>query len=160
MYQLCTPSIIYLIFSITQILIDLYKGLFNTAVMKLIVTIMVTVLLNILCERGLNIISWMIVFIPFILMTVIVSLLLYIFGLNPSKGSLINNNNIITDETGNIIIYDPNFNNIKPPFSYKYPYLTVINPIDSSKTLTQTTPVHSEQSTIIPIGSSDLAYQS
>ena len=52
MIELCTPSIIYLIFSFTQILIDLYKGLYNTAFMKIIVTSMVTLLLNILCERG------------------------------------------------------------------------------------------------------------
>jgi hypothetical protein len=78
MINLCAPAIIYLIFSITQILIDTFKGLYNTAFMKVIVTIMVTILLNILCERGLSVVSWIIVFIPFILMTVIVSMLLYI----------------------------------------------------------------------------------
>jgi len=57
MFQICTPSIIYLIFSITQILIDLYKGLYNTAFMKVIVASMVTLLLNILCERGLSVVS-------------------------------------------------------------------------------------------------------
>ena len=76
MEQLCAPAIIYLIFSIVQILIDTFKGLYNTALMKVIVMIMVTFLLQILCNRGLNVISWIIVFIPFILMTVIVSLLL------------------------------------------------------------------------------------
>ena len=33
MINLCPPAIIYLIFSVTQILIDLYKGLNNTAFM-------------------------------------------------------------------------------------------------------------------------------
>ena len=80
MLKLCAPAIIYLIFSITQILIDTFKGLYNTAFIKIIVTVMVTLLLNILCNRGLGVVSWVIVFIPFILMTVIVSMLLYIFG--------------------------------------------------------------------------------
>jgi hypothetical protein len=88
MIQLCTPSIIYLIFSITQILIDLYKGLYNTVAMKIIVASMVTLLLNILCERGLSFVSWIIVFIPFILMTLIVTMLLYIFGLDAASGTL------------------------------------------------------------------------
>jgi len=37
---------------------------------------------------GLDAVSWLIVFIPFILMTVIVSMLLVMFGLNPSTGKL------------------------------------------------------------------------
>ena len=93
MLNLCAPAIIYLIFSITQILIDTFKGLYNTAFMKVIVTIMVTILLNILCERGLSVVSWIIVFIPFILMTVIVSMLLYIFGLDAATGTLNYNSN-------------------------------------------------------------------
>lgn len=87
MFNLCAPAIIYVIFSITQVIIDLYKGFFNTALVKFFVMIMITLLLNILCEKGLGVISWFIVFIPFILMTVIVSLLLYFFGLNATTGT-------------------------------------------------------------------------
>ena len=65
MTNLCAPAIIYLIFSATQILIDTFKGLYNTAFMKVIVTIMVTLLLNILCQRGLSVVSWIFIFIPF-----------------------------------------------------------------------------------------------
>ena len=88
MVNLCAPAIIYLIFSITQILIDTFKGLYNTAFVKIIVAIMVTFLLNILCERGLSVVSWIIVFIPFILMTVVVSMVLYVFGLDAATGNL------------------------------------------------------------------------
>jgi hypothetical protein len=88
MAKLCSPALIYFIFSVTQILIDLFKGMYNTAAMKVIVTIMVTLLLNILCERGLGLVSWIIVFVPFILMTVIVTILLYVFGLDPATGTL------------------------------------------------------------------------
>ena len=87
MFNLCTPAIIYIIFSITQILIDTFKGLYNTAFIKTVVMIMITFLLNALCQNGLGVISWIIVFIPFIFMTVIVTFLLYIFGLNASSGS-------------------------------------------------------------------------
>ena len=37
MINLCPPAIIYLIFSITQILIDTFKGLYNTAFIKFII---------------------------------------------------------------------------------------------------------------------------
>jgi hypothetical protein len=148
MINLCPPAIIYLIFSITQILIDLYKGLYNTAFMKIIIASMVTLLLNILCSQGLSVVSWIIVFIPFILMTVMVSLLLYFFGLNASTGTLdytckdntssstttssttnvVYPNGVTTDVYGNIIIYDPEYNPSQHPVYYQSPNIIVPNP--------------------------------
>jgi hypothetical protein len=75
------------VFSLAQILIDLFKGLYNTAFMKFVVAILVTLLLNGLCDGGLGVISWIIVFIPFILMTFVVAMLLYIFGMNAAVGA-------------------------------------------------------------------------
>lgn len=86
--SLCPPALIYLLFSLTQIVIDSFNGLYNTAIVKIIVMILITLLLNILCQSGLGIISWIIVFIPFILMTVIVTLILYIFGLKSTSGQI------------------------------------------------------------------------
>jgi c-di-AMP phosphodiesterase-like protein len=154
MIQLCAPAIIYVIFSTTQILIDTLNGLFNAALMKTVVMLMVTFLLQILCTSGLNIISWIIVFIPFILMSVIVTLLLYFFGLNATTGKLnyrhnytnypckneikylIDPNrkkNIRTDSEGNIIIFNPYFNASNNPVYYKSPNIIVPKPIEFPK---------------------------
>ena len=84
--NLCGPALIYLVFSLTQIIIDIFKELYNTAFLKFIVMIVFTILLNILCEKGLGVVSWMIVFVPFIFMTLITSILLFSFGLTPSRG--------------------------------------------------------------------------
>ena len=64
------------------------KGYNNTALIKVWVTFIFTILLNYLCQSGLGIVSWIIVFIPFILMTVIVAMLLMLFGLDPRTGKL------------------------------------------------------------------------
>lgn len=163
MINLCAPAIIYLIFSITQILIDTFKGLYNTATMKIIVTIMVTLLLNILCERGLGVVSWIIVFIPFILMTVIVSMLLYVFGLDAATGTLNYNcdssgnvskcgNGITIDSLGNIIIFDPEYNPALNPVQYKSPNIIVPNPQFNNVTK----PIYTSP----PTGTSSPAYQS
>jgi uncharacterized protein YacL len=139
MIKLCTPAIIYLIFSATQIIIDTIKGLYNTAIVKGIVMIMVTLLLNILCEQGLGVVSWIIVFIPFILMTIVVSMILYVFGLDAATGKINNFSyyenrkkpcvkNVSTDSLGNIIIYDPSYNAITNPVIYNSPNLIVPNP--------------------------------
>ena len=88
MDKLCAPAILYLGFSLTQITIDTFKGFYNTAFFKSIVMVIFTLLLNILCKRGLSVISWLIVFIPFILMTYITAVLMFVFGLNPNDDGL------------------------------------------------------------------------
>jgi hypothetical protein len=88
MFSLCAPALIYVAFSLTQIVIDTFKGLYNTAFFKVIVMVIITILLNALCQAGMGIISWIIVFIPFIFMSIIVAILLYVFGLDPSTGTL------------------------------------------------------------------------
>jgi len=171
MINLCAPAMIYLIFSITQILIDTYNGLYNTAIIKSIVTITVTLLLNILCEQGLTVVSWIIVFVPFILMTVIVSMVLYAFGLDAASGKIKNKydepncnkknstikcaDNITIDPLGNIIIYSPKYNAAVNPVYYNSPNIIVPNPKPCTKTKAL-----SEDSYTIPMGSSSPAYRS
>lgn len=85
---ICPPAIIYIFFSLTHIIIDTFNQQYNTAFLKLWVATIITILLNYLCSRGLGVISWLIVFIPFILMTFIITILLYVFGLDPKTGRL------------------------------------------------------------------------
>jgi hypothetical protein len=167
MINLCAPAIIYLIFSITQMLIDIFKGLYNTAFMKVIVTVMVTLLLNILCEKGLSVVSWIIVFIPFILMTVIVSMLLYIFGLDAATGSLNYKcdgkdsktecgDGITIDALGNIIIHDPEYNSSKNPVYYNSPNIIIPNPHNNDIQISS----NQNNYNPVPNSSSSPAYQS
>ena len=86
--SLCPPALIYICFSLTQIIIDLFKGLFNIAFFKFWIMIIFTLLLNVLCSRGLGIISWILVFVPFMLMSVITAILLFTFGLDPRTGKI------------------------------------------------------------------------
>ena len=168
MIKLCPPAIIYLIFSVTQILIDIFKGLYNTAFMKVIVAVMVTLLLNILCEQGLSVISWVIVFIPFILMTVIVSMLLYIFGLDAATGSLDYKceggetntkcgDGISIDSLGNIIIYDPEYKWNVNAIYYQSPNIIIPNPHNNDTT--NLNPIVTNRQ-LVPTSSSDPSYQS
>lgn len=87
--KLCMPALIYLIYSTTHVIIDTYKGFYNTAFIYVWQTILFTFLLNTLCQHGLGLVSWLVVSIPFILMSVIATLLLFVFGLNPATGKAI-----------------------------------------------------------------------
>jgi len=171
MIKLCTPAIIYLIFSLVQIVLDTLKGLYNTAIMKSVVMIAITFLLNLLCEGGMTIISWVIVFIPFIFMTVIVAMLLYIFGLNAKTGSINYTcknypDNISVDNNGNIIIYDPAYNYATNPAFYDAPNIYIPKPQPQTNTYlnSQHQPIIQSNVPFVnepPIGySSSPAYQS
>ena len=86
--EICAPAFIYLCFSLVQITIDTVKTEYNKAFFKFWVMIIFTMLLNNLCMRGLGIVSWIIVFVPFMLMSIITTILLYVFGFDPSTGKL------------------------------------------------------------------------
>jgi hypothetical protein len=151
MVQLCAPALIYIAFSLTQVVIDTFKGLYNTAFFKFIVMIIITFLLNALCQSGMSIISWIIVFIPFIFMSVIVAILLYVFGLDPATGKLniqCDNCNTSTSTTtkqsGNLIYSST-------PTNKKYVDVTY------SDTPSDATPDSVEQ--LPPMGSSDPQYE-
>ena len=115
MLNLCAPALIYVIFSLTQITIDTIKGLYNTAFLKFIVSIFITILLDTLCKSGMGVISWLIVFIPFIFMTVIVTILLYVFGLDVATGRL---NVTNKQQSGNLVFTTNNANKNNPNITY------------------------------------------
>lgn len=89
--NLCSPALLYVAFSITQIIIDIFKNLYNAAFVKFVIMAVFTLILQILCDRGLGVISWFIVFVPFITMTLITSIILFVFGLSPETGKVRHN---------------------------------------------------------------------
>ena len=98
---LCPPVIVYIGFSIIQIIIDIYNGIFNQAFLKFIIMIIFALIINILCDLGYNVIAWFLVFIPIIMMTIISTLLLKVFGLNPDEDNLQKNIEYSNDNENN-----------------------------------------------------------
>jgi hypothetical protein len=154
MVELCAPALIYIAFSLTQVVIDTFKGLYNTAFFKFIVMIIITFLLNALCQSGMSIISWIIVFIPFIFMSVIVAILLYVFGLDAATGSLnfkCDTCDESTENTGNLIYSSSTYkiqNTVRHPRRY----------VDTSYSETPAEETNGYYSA--PSGSSDPQYES
>jgi hypothetical protein len=83
---LCMPALIFLIYSVCHVIVDMYKEEYDKALMEFFVSAIFTFLLNILCQSGLGIVSWCIVSIPFILMTTIAAILVYSLKVDPSTG--------------------------------------------------------------------------
>jgi len=84
--SLCMPALIYAVYATAHVVIDLFRGLYNTAFVTSLIGIMFTLTLNMLCFKGLTAMSWLIVSIPFLLMTAVAGILLFAFGLNPATG--------------------------------------------------------------------------
>jgi len=85
MKVLCSPALVYLIFSIVAILVDIYYRFTNDAITKTITVIFITYLLNLLCKRGLESVSWFIVFMPFLTLFFIILTIIFIFGMNTNN---------------------------------------------------------------------------
>jgi ABC-type multidrug transport system fused ATPase/permease subunit len=86
--SICPPALIYIGFSLIQIFIDIYNNSINAAFLKFIFMLVFTLIINILCDLGFVVIAWIIVFIPIIMMTLISTLLLQVFGLDPKSNNL------------------------------------------------------------------------
>ena len=91
-------------------------------------------------------------------MTVIVTFLLYFFGLNASTGTFSQTlKGITTDNSGNILIYDPEYNPSVKPVYFQSPNIIVPNPsANNVKTVNTVNTVYNP----IPHGSSSPAYVS
>jgi uncharacterized protein YacL len=119
------PALIYLVYAFTHVVIDTYKELYNTAVIELWIGVVFTLLLNVLCEQNLGIISWLIISIPFVLMTVIASLLLFVFRLNPATGQAIQQNQPVNQPIRQVI--QQNQPVIQPPQTTPSKYALPVN---------------------------------
>ena len=86
--KICSPALLYLGFSMIQITIDLFQGDYSTSLLKFIVMLIFTTILNLLCLNGFTKLVWFIVLIPILLLTYISSVLFYVFGVNPEKTSI------------------------------------------------------------------------
>lgn len=87
-FSICPPAFIYLVFSVIEVIMDTSVGLYNTALVKFVISILMTYALDLLCKHNLGVVAWIFVFIPFILKTIVVAILLLGLGLSPSQGSL------------------------------------------------------------------------
>jgi hypothetical protein len=65
--ELCPPALLYLIFLVVQLGLDIGLGLYVTFAVKLIVGLFFVYLLNTFCGIGLTAVSWFVVAAPFVI---------------------------------------------------------------------------------------------
>ena len=68
--SICAPALIFLFFYLIQIVYDAILAKYYLALIKLTFSIAITFILNGLCQKGLPVLSWMFVLVPFALSVV------------------------------------------------------------------------------------------
>lgn len=131
--SLCPPTLVYIGFSLVQIIIDLYNGIFNQAILKFVIMIIFTLIINILCDLGYTVIAWILVFVPIIMMTIVSTLLLKVFGLSPDEKEIkskivdLSNNNESNEFSGTELLN-------QQKFAFFYDKFNSVNRIDRDST--------------------------
>ena len=65
--DLCPPALLYMIFIVVQVGLDLSLSLYITAVVKVIMGFAGVILLDAFCDVDLGIVSWVVIATPFII---------------------------------------------------------------------------------------------
>lgn len=71
---LCPPALLYLIYSVIHVGLDLSQSLFATAAIKFVMGVAGVVILDTLCGVELGVVSWAIVATPFLIMALATSI--------------------------------------------------------------------------------------
>ena len=71
---LCPPALLYLLYVVVQVGLDLSIGLYATALIKSVMGVAGTVILDTLCGIELGVVSWVIVATPFLMTAVAMSI--------------------------------------------------------------------------------------
>jgi hypothetical protein len=102
-------------FSLLQIILDLLKGLYNSAGVKFIISAAMIAVLYILCKKGMELVAWIIVLTPLLFMASIAAFILYKLKLNSSFGEK------CEEKVTRTIVNDPLY---KHGYTHEYKYTT------------------------------------
>jgi len=81
----CGPALVYFSFVLIHVIMSTYHKKSGAAILQILVGTLITLLLQLLCMRGMTMFSWIIVFIPFIFYTYMMVILFYAFGVEPEE---------------------------------------------------------------------------
>ena len=81
---LCTPSILFVMIMMFHLMFELYDHQYSMAFLKLFCSIVIILFLQLLCSAHMEIIAWVIVFLPLIIYSYMTFLLFFVFGTDPA----------------------------------------------------------------------------
>jgi hypothetical protein len=88
---LCPPALLYLLYTTIHVALDLSLGLYATSLIKVVMGLAGVVILDALCSVDLGIVSWVIVFTPFVMVALASSISLGL-GIDRMAAKFVNEN--------------------------------------------------------------------
>ena len=82
---LCFPALLYFVIMIIYIILELTNENYHEALVKTIIGIIFTCILQAFCQMNLGLVSWILVMIPIIFYTYVTLLVFWVFSLDPNK---------------------------------------------------------------------------
>jgi hypothetical protein len=80
---LCPPAILYVVFFMISIVIELSEEKYRTAFTQTIICIVFTCILQLFCMADMSLMAWILVFIPIIMYTYMVLIIFLVFRMSP-----------------------------------------------------------------------------
>jgi len=80
---LCVPAVLFIMIMLVEVIFALYEENYPLALVKFLSYFVIVLFLELLCVSGMEIVSWIIVFLPLIFYTYTTFLLYFVFGTNP-----------------------------------------------------------------------------
>jgi hypothetical protein len=80
---LCPPALLYVVFFIISIVIELSEEKYRTAFTQTIICIVFTCILQLFCMADMSLMAWILVFIPIIMYTYMVLIIFLVFRMSP-----------------------------------------------------------------------------
>lgn len=108
----CSPALLYFVFTLIYTSVDLYNTKYTEAGVKLIIMIIMTIILNILCDRGQKMLAYLVVFLPLMFMFHLSGLVLYIFN---EKPNVLDSDSDLGSDSDSLTTTVTNENDIKNP---------------------------------------------
>jgi len=105
----CMPAVVFVTYMLIQIGVDLYSGYYNVSAMKALFMVVYALLLSFLCSSDMYLFAWVLVFIPFALLSLIIVSLLYVANMKETTGTATTTEEVVTP-----IIVLPNDQIIRP----------------------------------------------
>jgi len=82
--NLCTPTIVFIVFAIAHLSLELYDKNYSLALLKVVLSVVMICLLELLCIVKLHLLAWILVFLPLIIYSYMTLIIFFVFGLDPS----------------------------------------------------------------------------
>jgi ABC-type bacteriocin/lantibiotic exporter with double-glycine peptidase domain len=81
---LCPPALLYVVFFMISIVVELSEKNYKTAFTQTIICIIFTCILQLFCMADMSLLAWVLVFIPIIMYTYMVLIIFIVFSMSPA----------------------------------------------------------------------------